>query len=100
SLDVLKITSNASDINKELKAKGQQMDLIVLQKDNQLNRLYLWITIALSVMAITIVVLVYYYYRRGKKNIRALTLLNREVVEQKDKLEFATIELEKSNKEK
>jgi len=100
SLDMLKTVSNASDINKELKAKGQQMDLIVLQKDNELSHLYLWITIALSLMALIIVVLVYYYYRRGKKNIQTLTLLNREIGEQKDKLEFAVAELEKSNTDK
>jgi signal transduction histidine kinase len=47
-----------------------------------------------------IVVLIYYYYRRGKKNIRALTLLNREVGEQKDQLEFAMGELKKSNSDR
>jgi len=100
SLDMLKIISNASDINKEIKAKGQQMDFVVLQKDNQLSHLYLWITILLSLMALIIVALIYYYYRRGKKNIQTLTLLNREIGEQKDKLEFAMVELEKSNTDK
>jgi signal transduction histidine kinase len=100
SLDVVKITSNSSDIDKELKAKGQQINLIVLQKDNELSHLYLWITIALSLMALIIVVLIYYYYRRGKKNIQALTLLNREIGEQKDKIEFAMVELERSNTDK
>jgi two-component system, OmpR family, sensor histidine kinase VicK len=46
------------------------------------------------------VVLVYYYYKKGKKNIRALLLLNSEIGEQRDKLEFATVELGKSNAEK
>ena len=100
SLDMEKIVANASDIKKELKAKGQQMDFIVLQNDNKLSHLYLWITIALSAMALTIVVLIYYYYRRGKKNIQSLMLLNREIGEQKDKIEFARVELEKSNTDK
>ncbi len=100
SLDMLKTISNASDINKEMGAKKQLVDNAVLQKDNELSHLYLWITIALSIMALIIVALIYYYYRRGKKNIQTLTLLNREISEQKDKLEFATIELEKSNKDK
>jgi len=100
SLDMLKTIANASDIDKELKARGQQMNLVVLQKDNELSHLYLWITITLSVMALIIVALIYYYYRRGKRNIQTLTLLNREISEQKDKLEFATVELEKSNKDK
>jgi two-component system sensor histidine kinase VicK len=100
SLDMAKIIANASDIKKELKSKGQEMDFVVLQNDNKLSHLYLWITIALSAMALTIVALVYYYYRRGKKNIQSLTLLNREVGEQNDKLEFAMVELEKSNTDK
>ena len=76
------------------------MALIVLQKDNQLSHLYLWITLSLSAMALIIIGLVYYYYQKGKRNIRALMLLNSEIGEQRDKLEFATAELGKSNAEK
>jgi len=100
SLDRLKMTISQSDFNKELEAKKQQINYVLLQKDNQLSHLYLWITIVLSIMALTIVALIYYYYTKGKRNIRALTLLNREVGEQKDKIEFAMVELEKSNKDK
>jgi len=100
SLDQVRKAADESDISKELKAKEQQMEISLLQKDNQLNRLYLWITIGFSVMAITIVAMIYYYYSKGKKNIRALTVLNREVGDQKDKLEFAMVELEKSNTDK
>ncbi|WP_295793720.1 tetratricopeptide repeat-containing sensor histidine kinase [Mucilaginibacter sp.] len=100
SLNEARLANTASDISKELKAKGQQMDIILLQKDNELSHLYLWITIALSVMALAIVALVYYYYRKGKKKNDALSLLNSEVSEQNDKLEFAMVELEKSNTDK
>ena len=100
SLDHQKATINQSDINRELEAKKQQMDNLVLQKDNQLSHLYLWITVSLSLMALVIVGLVFYYYKKGKKNIRALLLLNSEIGEQRDKLEFATVELGKSNAEK
>ena len=97
SLDNVKRASSESDISSELKTRAQQLQISLLQKDNQLGRLYLAITIGLSALASGIVVLIYYYYRRGKKNIRALTLLNREVGEQKDQLEFAMGELKKSN---
>ncbi|BAU54939.1 tetratricopeptide repeat-containing sensor histidine kinase [Mucilaginibacter gotjawali] len=100
SIDRLKLAINQSDFNKELEAKRQQINYVVLQKDNQLSHLYLWITIVISIMAVTIVALIYYYYRKGKRNIRTLTLLNREVGEQKEKIEFAMVELEKSNKDK
>lgn len=85
------------DINQALDVKGQQLRLSLLQKDNELKQVYLVITVALSVIALAIGGLVYYYYRRGKKNIQTLTLLNREIGEQKDKLEFARAELEKSD---
>ena len=100
SLDNEKRESSESDISNELKTREQQLQISLLQKDNQLGRLYLFITIALSVLAVCIGALIYYYYRRGKKNIRVLTLLNREVGEQKDQLEFAMGELKKSNTDK
>ena len=97
SLDNAKRVSSESDITNQLKTRSQQMEITLLQKDNQLGRAYLWITIAVSVLVSGILLLIYYYYRRGKKNIRALTLLNREVGEQKDQLEFTMGELKKSN---
>jgi len=100
SLDNVKALVSQSDINRELTVKQEQMNNVVLTQDNKLSHLYLWITIALSLMAIAILGLIYYYYKRGKKNIQALTLLNREIGEQRDKLEFAMLELEKSNRGK
>jgi signal transduction histidine kinase len=97
SLDSARRESSQLDLNNELKTREQQLQISLLQKDNQLDRAYLWITVGLSALASGIVVLIYYYYRRGKKNIRTLTLLNREVGEQKDQLEFAMGELKKSN---
>jgi signal transduction histidine kinase len=100
SADNAKRKSSESDIANELKTRAQQMQISLLQKDNQLGRVYLGITIALSLLALSIVALIYYYYRRSRKNIRVLTLLNREVGEQKDQLEFAMGELKKSNTDK
>ena len=100
SLDEAQMAVNEADITQEFKAQSAQLEIKLLQKDNQLSHLYLWITIWLSLMALIIVALVYYYYRQGKKNIRTLTMLNSEIGEQKDKLEFAVVELEKSNTDK
>jgi len=100
SLEQAKASASQSDIDRELSVKKQQMDNVVLAKDNQLSHLYLWITVSLSAMTLVIIALIYYYYRRGKKNIQTLTMLNSEIGEQKDKLEFAIVELEKSNTDK
>lgn len=86
-----------TDILQQLKDKQQQIQIDTLKRDNQLSHIYLWISIVLVLMALTIIASVYFYYRRGKQNIQALTLLNQEVGEQKDKLQFAMVELEKSD---
>jgi signal transduction histidine kinase len=100
SLENVKKSFDEEDITRGLETRAQHLEISLLQKDNQLTHLYLWVTISLSVMALTIVALIYSYYKRGKRNIRTLTLLNREVNEQNDKLEFAMVELEKSNSDK
>ena len=86
-----------TDILQQLKDKDQQIQIDTLKHYNQQSRIYLWISILVIVMAVSIMALVYFYYRRGKRNIRALSLLNQEISEQKDKLEFAMTELQKSN---
>ena len=83
-----------------MKDKEQQLQISLLQKDNQLNKVYLWITLALAVMALVIVILVYTNYKHSKKNVAALTKLNFEINEQKDQLSYAMQALEKSNKDK
>ena len=86
-----------TDITQELKDKEQQIQIDTLKRDNQLSHIYLLISITFALMTLTIILLIYNYYHKGKQNIRTLTFLNRQVSEQKNKLEFTTIELEKSN---
>jgi len=100
SLDRVRTLTNQSDINRELVAKEAQMNNVVLTEDNKLSHLYLTVALVFSVLVLLIVALIYSFYRRGKNNIKQLTLLNREINEQKDKLEFVVLELEKSNMDK
>ena len=81
------------DIEHEIEKKEQQYQIKLLKKDNQLSKLYLWVDIGFSLLAIIIIVLVYSDDRKSRKNVRQLTLLNNQVEGQK-------IELEKKNKEK
>ncbi len=89
-----------TNIDKELKDKDQQLQIQLLQKNNQLNKIYLWVTIGLIVMALAILFLVYVNYKRSKKNVRQLLILNSEISEQKLQLEFAKTQLEQSNTDK
>lgn len=82
-----------TDIRRELNEKDQAYKIGLLQKQNQLSNLYLWVTVIFLAMAVVIVILTYKINRRSKKNIEELTALNDQVTLQK-------AELEKKNKEK
>lgn len=69
-------------ITKELKDKEQQLQITVLQKDNQLSKLYLWIVAAACFVAAIIAFLVYRSFRKTKQ-------LNEQVNLQKQALEKA-----------
>ncbi|QKJ32765.1 tetratricopeptide repeat-containing sensor histidine kinase [Mucilaginibacter mali] len=89
SMATAKREKTDTDLNKELNARSQKLEISLLKKDNQLNRIYLWIVISLSVMAVVIIVLVLYNYRRSRRNVKALTQLNNQVSSQKTALEKA-----------
>lgn len=89
SVDAAKKEKFDTDLNKELNARSQKLEISLLKKDNQLNKIYLWIVISLSVMAAVIIVLILYNYRRSRRNVAALTQLNNQVSSQKNALEKA-----------
>jgi signal transduction histidine kinase len=89
-----------TDFSQLLKNQETQYQVRLLTKDNQLNRLYLGITIGLSVIAVAIIFTVYHNYSRSRKNVQTLTLLNRQISEQKDQLEDTMMELRRSNQDK
>lgn len=93
SLNEAKKEVVGTDLYNSLNQKSQQLEISLLKKDNQLNRAYLLIVIALSVLAIIIMALVWSGYYRSRRNVKALTALNNQINLQKD-------ELEKVNKDK
>jgi signal transduction histidine kinase len=93
SLEKVKNNFSQSDINRQLMSREQELEISLLKKDNQIGKLYLWIAIALSVMAAVIIGLVYLNYRRSKKNVQVLSGLNASVNAQK-------LSLEKANRDK
>lgn len=81
-----------TDISKELKDKQQQFEIDLLQKNNELNRTYLAVLVALSVLIIIILVLIYSLYRSSKKKAAQLIQFNQEISGQKQALEQANEE--------
>ena len=78
-----------SNIVKDLQLKYQDADLTLLKKDNQLSKLYLWVTGGLIVMALAIIALVYLNFKKSKSTNNTLTTLNIKINSQKTELEKA-----------
>lgn len=89
-----------NDITKELKEREQQYEISLLTKNNQLSKIYNWVFIALSVVAVIILSLVYINYKKEKKNIKQLALLNTSISQQKTDLELVNTELNQVNHQK
>ncbi|MES2704911.1 MAG: ATP-binding protein [Bacteroidota bacterium] len=100
SLSAASTTLNQTNVNQFVKNLETEYRLKLLTKDNELNRLYLAITIGLSLLTILVIILVYLNYRKTKENVQKLTVLNYRINEQKDQLEYAMTELQKINREK
>jgi len=85
----------AQEIKYENQQKERELNLKIslLQKQGQVDRLYILIMIGFLLMAALIVGTGLVGYKRDKKNIKSLTGLNNEIISQK-------AALEKSNKEK
>jgi signal transduction histidine kinase len=72
-----------ADVTRQLKDKQQQLQITILKRDNEVALASLWLTIAISVMAMVIIFLVYHHYRKSKKNLATLQTLNEEINAQK-----------------
>lgn len=83
-----------TDFSQLLENQEGRYQMRLLQKDNQVNRLYLAITIGFVVMAVIIIVLILIHNRKSAKNVKTLTTLNSKVGEQNDQLESAMSQLE------
>jgi signal transduction histidine kinase len=91
---------NRANVDHFLKSLETEYRLKLVTKDNELNRVYLAITIGLVLLTAVVIVLVFMSYKRSRANVQKLTLLNYRVNEQKDQLEYAMTELKKLNSNK
>ncbi|QKJ30235.1 tetratricopeptide repeat protein [Mucilaginibacter mali] len=78
-----------TDLNEALNARSQRLEISLLKKDNQLGKIYLWIVLSLSFLAVVIIALVLFNYRRSRRNVKVLTDLNDQISRQKNALEQA-----------
>ncbi|RYY98294.1 MAG: sensor histidine kinase [Chitinophagaceae bacterium] len=81
-----------ADITRQLRDKDQDLQIRLLRKNNQVARVYLWVSILLALMAIVIIFLIWINYRRSRRNLAELTELNARINLQKAELEAANRE--------
>lgn len=80
SINAVENNGLQTDIGRQIKAKEQELEITLLKKNNQLNRIYLIVAIILSVIAVLVILFVYYNFRKTAR-------LNRLISSQKEELE-------------
>lgn len=99
SLNKITAGLKEADLDAGMREAGQQYQIALLHKNNQLKTSYLLAAIILSVLTILILFLVWKNLRRSYKNVQELTDLNRQVEEKnRDTLESLKA-LEQSHQE-
>ena len=90
----------ASDIVGRIRNLERQYQEAELNKYHQRRKIYLIAASIIAAMAMVILLLILKNARKSKENIKALTRLNNQVNEQKNKVEFALAELKTRDKDK
>lgn len=89
-----------TDYGQLIKVKDAEYKIGILEKTNQLNRIYLVAAVSSVFVILGIIILVYSNYRKSKRNVAALTTLNNQINSQKQQLEDAMDLLRVSNNDK
>lgn len=97
SVNALKNISQFTTITKELENKQQKLQINLLQKDNQLSKLYLIFIASGFLLVVFTAYLLYKNNRKEKKNLRVLTHLNNEIGLQQKATEEALQQVKASN---
>ena len=90
----------ASDIDDRMKSIERQYQLNLLNKNSEHEKIYLVVSTLIALMALVIILMALKNASRSKNNVLALTRLNDQVSEQKEKLEKAITELNQKEKDK
>lgn len=83
---------NGVDVDKRFEDMERKHELALLKKDNQLQKVYLLITIGVSIMAVIILLLIWLNWKRSRKNLYIIRLHNKH-------LEYTMESLEQRNRD-
>ncbi|HWV66378.1 tetratricopeptide repeat-containing sensor histidine kinase [Chitinophaga sp.] len=99
SLNDINTGLKEADLDAGIREAGQQYQIALLHKNNQLKTSYLSAAVIFSVLTILILFLLWKNLRRSNKNVKELTALNRQV-EEKNRDTLQTLKaLEQSHQE-
>lgn len=99
SLNEINTGLKEADLDAGIRDAGQQYQIALLHKNNQLKTSYLLAAIIFSVLTILILFLLWKNLRRSYKNVKKLTALNRQVEEKNYETQETLKALEQSHQE-
>ncbi|UOE46353.1 HAMP domain-containing histidine kinase [Mucilaginibacter sp. SMC90] len=89
-----------SDVAEQVKSLEKDNEFNNLKKNNELQHVYLRVTVVFALMLIIIISLVFLNWQKSKKNIKTLGGLNNQINHQNHHLEIALNDLKLNNEEK
>lgn len=78
---ILKVDRSMMDSNVDVgfKQAAQALKLDIAKKNNQIKTFFLVAVVIISIMAVSILVIVWFNLKRSKKNVKQLSLLNKQI---------------------
>lgn len=100
SVNKMTSTLKETNISQQLANYDKQYQIQNLKNNNKLQRIYLYLAIIGVIMAVAIIFLVYRNWERSKRDILAISELNKQINFQKANLENTLHELKVNSQEK
>ncbi|TWR26279.1 hypothetical protein FPZ42_11705 [Mucilaginibacter achroorhodeus] len=89
-----------SDVNQQLANYEKQHEIDKLSTSGKIQKIYLYVSIFIGLMALIIVFLVYRNFKRSRQEVKTINELNKQINQQNYHLEKALNELNTSSQEK
>jgi len=89
-----------ADVAEQVKSLEKDNEFNNLKKNNELQHVYLRVTVVFALMLIIIISLIFLNWQKSKKNIKTLGSLNHQINHQNNHLENALNDLKLNNQEK
>lgn len=89
-----------SDVNQQLANYEKQHEIDKLNTKGKIQKIYLYVSVFIGLMALVIILLVYRNFKQSRKEVNTVSALNKQINEQNYHLEKALQELNTNSQEK